>query len=92
MNRLSREEVASQSGVDPAFVDRLVSQGVLRPDGNGTFATGDVRRTRLIHSLESAGLAVDDVAKTVRRGDLRLEMFDLESFETRFSSLSVRPA
>ena len=88
MGGLDRDDAAAQAGVDPAFIDQLVALGILAPDGDGSFTTGDVRRARLIHSLDHAGISVEDVAAAVRSGDFRLGMFDLESFETRFSPLS----
>jgi class 3 adenylate cyclase len=88
MAGLDREETAAQAGVDAGFIDRLIELNVLKPGADGTFTTGDVRRARLIFGLDSAGLALEHVAESVRRGDFRLEMFDLQSFETRFSPLS----
>jgi hypothetical protein len=85
---LQRDDTAAQAGVDATFIDQLVELGVLTPDRDGSFATGDVRRARLINSLDRAGISVEDVAAAVHRGDFRLGMFDLESFETRFSPLS----
>jgi len=88
MGGLKRDDIAAQAGVEATFIDQLVALGILASDADGSFSTGDVRRARLIQSLDRAGISVEDVAAAVLRGDFRLGMFDLESFETRFSPLS----
>jgi len=90
MRSLTRNQIADQAGVDPAFVDRLVDIGVLVPGEGDTFVPGDVRRARLLDGLAASGLPVEDVAEAARRGDFLLGTFDLESYETRFASLSSK--
>ena len=90
MRSLTRNQIADQAGVNPAFVDRLVDIGVLVPGEGDTFVPGDVRRARLLDGLAASGLPVEDVAEAARRGDFLLGTFDLESYETRFASLSSK--
>lgn len=48
VDRLSEQELAARSGVDPGFVRRLVDLGILLPGQQGeVFAASDARRVRL---------------------------------------------
>jgi hypothetical protein len=55
----AQQEVAKLADVLPAFISRLVELGIVAPDENGTFFDGDVRRVRLMRTLDRAGLPLD---------------------------------
>jgi adenylate cyclase len=84
---LKRAEVAARAGVDVAFVEQLVSLGVLEPDGQ-TFRPGDIVRACLVNGLVRSGIAVEDIAVAVKRGDFPLDTYDLPQYVTRFADLS----
>jgi hypothetical protein len=46
----------------PAFVSQLVELGIVSPDEDGTFSTGDVRRMCLLRTLDRSGLPLDGAA------------------------------
>src|SRR5690348_14358728 len=87
MDGLSRDQVAARAGVEHAFIDRLLELGLLKPDGD-SFRPGDIVRARVINGLVRSGIAVENIAVAVERGDFPLETFDLESYATRFADLS----
>jgi DNA-binding transcriptional MerR regulator len=74
-------DVARRAGVDQDYVGRLVVLGVIAPGQGGDFSDGDVRRVRLMQTLERAGVPLEEVAATIRRGDLSLNFMDLSHFE-----------
>jgi adenylate cyclase len=86
--RLSRVELAEKAGVDLAYVDRLVEGGILRPDGPDAFSPADVRRARMVRSLERAGVTLDGIAVAVRKGTLSFSYMDAPAFEERFAGLT----
>jgi adenylate cyclase len=93
----SREEVAGRAGVDAGYVDRLVELGIVRPDTDGRFSRGDVRRARWVHSLEIAGVPLEGMAAAVRDGTLSFAYLDASAFDqfaevsgTTFRELSER--
>ena len=65
----TQAEVADRAGVDLPFVDRLCELGLLvaAPDG---FTEGDVRRARILQSLNVAGMPLDAIGE-VRGGPHR---------------------
>jgi adenylate cyclase len=71
----SRAEVADRAGVDPAFVDRLCDLRLLTaaPDG---FTEGDVRRARILQSLNTAGMPLDAIGEGASRGIVDLGFVD----------------
>jgi DNA-binding transcriptional MerR regulator len=71
MSKFSIEEAAQRSGVDSDYVHGLVELGVLTPGKGGTFSPGDVRRVRLVHSLEQAGIPLEGMAAAVGNGESR---------------------
>ena len=75
------QDVAKAADVPPAFISRLVELGVVPPDQDGRFSGGDVRRIRLLRTLDEAGLPLDEVASVVRRDELSLDFYDLSSYE-----------
>ena len=66
---------------------RLVDIGVLAPEDEDRFSSGDVRRVLLAKSLEDAGIALEDVALAIQRGALSLDFLDAPGFE-RFAQLA----
>jgi adenylate cyclase len=77
---LTRAEVASRAGVDPVFVDRLCDLGILVAKGDG-FSEGDMRRARILHSLEASGLPLEVVGEGVRSGVVDLGFVDDPAYE-----------
>src|SRR5919109_1546456 len=83
---LTREQVAERAGVEPAFVQRLVDEGILEaPDG--VFDDADARRARLCRGLEHAGLPLEEVGQAVDRGGLSFSFLDRPVYD-RFAGLS----
>jgi adenylate cyclase len=85
MAEYSIGDVAGRSGVPQDYVHRLVELGMVSPGQGGRFSEGDVRRVRLMQTLERAGVPLEEVAATIRRGDLSLDFMDMSHF-TRLSS------
>jgi class 3 adenylate cyclase len=75
MAALSIRDVARLANVDEAFVHRLLEIGAIRQDQGG-FGSRDVRRVRLLHSWEMAGLPADLIMRTVEAGGLSLAFLD----------------
>ena len=87
MSGYSRQEVAQRAGVDRDYVDRLVEVGILRPEAEDTFSSGDVRRARWVQNLEQAGVPLDGMAAAISDGTLSLSYLDATAFD-RFTGLS----
>jgi adenylate cyclase len=83
-----RTEAAERAGVEPAYLDRLIELGIVRPEEPDGFSPGDVRRVLLAKSLEDAGIPLDAVADAMRRGALSLTFLDAASYE-RFAALAT---
>src|ERR671919_2556347 len=80
-------DVARRAGVAHDYVSRLVELGVVSRGQGAVFSEGDVRRVRLMQTLERAGVPLEEVAATIRRGDLSLDFMDLSHF-ARLSPLT----
>ena len=87
MSGLSRQGVADRADVDPTFVDRLVSLGILIADEDGQFSEGGVRRVRMIQVLEGAGISLEGMASMIASGGLPLDLVEIATAE-RFASYS----
>ena len=85
---LSRPEVAERAGVDVTYIDRLVDAGILRPEPGEVFSLADVRRARLVRSLELAGVSFDGMVAAVREGTLSFAYLDAGAFDEPFAVLS----
>jgi len=72
---LTRDEVARRSGVDEQFVDRLVELGIVTSSEAG-FTEGDVRRTRIMHALDAAGMPLEAVGIAIRQGQIDLSFVE----------------
>jgi adenylate cyclase len=86
MSALTRDDIADRAGVDGAYVDRLVTEGILVPQDGG-FIEADARRVRIMQSLEESGVTVEAVAAGIRRGLLDLGFVSGQEYE-RFANLS----
>jgi adenylate cyclase len=74
-------EVAERAGVPEAFVRRLIAVGALPGQEQG-LSVRDVRRARLLHSWEAAGLSVETIVELVDRGALSLQFLDAPVMDT----------
>ena len=81
-----RQELAGRAGADPAFVDRIIELGILDEPAGG-FEVGDVRRVRVVESLDRAGLPLESLATALRDGLLSLDFVDQPSYD-RIAALS----
>ena len=79
--RYQAQEAAKAAEVLPGFVSQLVELDIVSPDEDGSFSTGDVRRIRLMKTLDRAGLPLDGVAEVMRRHGLSLDFYDLPLYE-----------
>jgi DNA-binding transcriptional MerR regulator len=68
-------ELAERANVPEDFVRRLVASGALPPEAAG-LGPREVRRARLLHSWEAAGLSVETIVALVDRGALSLAFLD----------------
>jgi len=87
MAHFSRAEAAERAGVQPAYLDRLIELGIIRPGGEGRLSAGDVRRARMVRTLEGAGFTLEGLAAGLRGGYLSLDFLDTAVYE-RFATLS----
>jgi len=93
------EDLAKRAGVEADYVRRLVDLGILTPDATPApgeprtaegrsprFASGDLRRVRVLKTLDDAGLPLEGIGELIRRGDLSLAFVDQPSYQ-RLASL-----
>jgi adenylate cyclase len=88
VTRYSRPKAAERAGVEPQDIARLIDLGILLPEGEDRFSSGDVRRVQMAKSLEDAGIPLEDVAAAIHRGALSLDFLDAASYE-RFAQLAA---
>jgi adenylate cyclase len=72
----SRAQIVARAGVDAPFVDRLRDLGMISAAPGDRYTEGDVRRIRILHSLEAAGMPMHAVAEGMRRGVIGLGFVD----------------
>jgi adenylate cyclase len=82
-------ELAKRSGVDEAYMDRLIALGILTSvDDDGTrFRATDVRRIAIIRALESGGVSLEGIGEAFRSGSVNLEFMEQSSYD-RFGSFT----
>ena len=78
---------ARRAGLDPAYLEQLGTLGLLRLDADGGYTKGQIRRARLIRTLEEAGIPLEGLAEGIRLGHLSLDFVETEAYE-RFAPLS----
>src|SRR3954454_23543540 len=81
------EDAAQRAGVEAGYLVRLRDLGIIAPEQPDRFSPGDVRRVLMARSLEDGGIALDDVAAALGRGDISLDFLDAAGFE-RFAALA----
>jgi adenylate cyclase len=84
-DRFTHDELVDRSGVEAAFVARLVDLGLVAPAADGTFGIGDVQRSRLLEACDRAGMGVELIAEATESGSLSLAFMDAPQY--RWSSL-----
>ena len=87
MAEYSRADAANRSGVDLRYIDRLIELGIISPDSTDRLTKGDVRRAQMAQTLENAGIALDSLAASIKRGHGDLSFMDAPTYE-RFATLS----
>jgi adenylate cyclase len=80
-------EAADRAGISVDELRRLVELGIVRPDVDGRYRPGDVRRAGLVASFLAAGIALDDLGRAIRNGQVSLDFLDAPAFE-RLSAFS----
>ena len=63
-------ELAERSGVDTAYIERLVELGILHADGEGSasFRPTDPRRVRMVRALDEGGVPLEGLGEAFRLG------------------------
>jgi len=84
---LSRDDLAARAGVDRALIDRLCQLGILTGSPEDRFTEGDVRRARILHAVEAAGMPLESVGEGVRLGVIDLSFVDDPAYNL-FTSLT----
>ena len=87
MSGFTRAELADRAGVDSDYVGRLIELDLLTLGEGDTFSLGDVRRARLVKSLEQAGMPLDGMGRAVASGHLSFAFLNLPQLD-RFSGFS----
>jgi hypothetical protein len=85
--KYSRADAANRSGVDLGYIDHLIELGVLSPDSTDRLTKGDVRRAQMAQTMENAGIALESLAASIKRGHADLRFMDAPTYE-RFATLS----
>ena len=81
VERVSQDQIAADAGVEPAYVARLVEEGILDTDEAGLLSERDVRRVRIVQTLEGAGLPLAGLGEAVRSGVISLAFIDSPSYD-----------
>jgi len=80
-------DAAARADVSADELRQLVALGIVTPDPDDRFTSGDVRRISMVRSLAAAGIPLDGLGAAVRSGKVSLGFLDAPAFE-RFSALS----
>jgi len=84
----SRSEAAERAGVGIDDVSRLVELGIIIPEEGDRYSPGHVRRAQLTQGLAAAGIPLDGLGASIKRGEVSLDFLDAPVYE-RFSQLST---
>lgn len=77
----TRAQLASEAGVDAAFVERLCELSILISGGGDLYSEGDVRRARILHALDAAGMPLDAIGEGIRTCVVELGFVDDPAYE-----------
>ncbi|MGH2445021.1 MAG: adenylate/guanylate cyclase domain-containing protein [Candidatus Limnocylindria bacterium] len=80
-------EAAERAGISTDGLRGMVELGIIIPNAEGRYRSGDVRRAELVANLSTAGIALEDLAAAIRAGTVSLDFLDAPAFD-RFSPLS----
>ena len=80
-------DAAARADVSADELRQLVALGIVTPDPDDRFTSGDVRRISMVRSLAAAGIPLDGLGAAIRSGKVSLDFLDAPAFE-RFSALS----
>lgn len=86
MDTYDLAEAAERSGVELDELSRFVDLGILRPDADGRFTPGHLRRAGLVKGLTEAGISLEGLGGAIRNGQVSLDFLDAPAF-ARFSAL-----
>ena len=89
MDRYDLDEAAERSGISVEELAGFVDLGIVRPDADGQFTPGDLRRAAMIHSVVASGVPLQGLAAAIRDDSVSFAFLDAPAFE-RFSSHSRR--
>ena len=81
MSRFDARTLADRAGVEPGFVGKTIDLGILTPDADALFSTGDVRRVKLIDTLVRSGVPLDSLSTAVGDGILSLGFLDESPYD-----------
>jgi class 3 adenylate cyclase len=84
MTEAAIAKLAARAGVAPAFVERLVAEGIVHVDGAEP-SVGDIRRVRVVDALTESGLPIEGVGAAIRDGRISLDFVDEQSYD-RFAA------
>jgi adenylate cyclase len=73
----SRAEAAARAGVEPAYLDRLITLELIIPDADDRLRGTDIRKAQTLRTLEDAGIPPERVAEGL--GPMGLSLAFLES-------------
>lgn len=76
VKRLSVEELALRAGTSAEGIEGLVQLGILQPDSHGTFPPAAINRVRLAESLSREGMALEDIGRAMREGQVSFDFMD----------------
>ena len=82
----ARNQAALRAGLEPEYLDQLAGLGLITADERGAYSRGQIRRARLIHTLERAGIPLDGLARAVGAKEMSLDFVETDSYE-RFAAL-----
>lgn len=86
MADFSRAEAATRAGIDGAYLDRLIGLELIRPDDAGRLSKSDVRKAKMMQTLDGAGISPERVAEGMQAGELSLAFLESPVYE-RFATL-----
>jgi len=97
VERYEIAKAAERAGASVEELRHLVELGILRPDADGRFSAGDVRRVGVVHGLVAASISLDLLASALRSGELSFEFVDDPTYslfasftDETFQELSAR--